>query len=135
MTTPRALMSNSVCVLVVDDDRDLRESVAAAAEEAGHAAAAAANGQEALEMLRGGVRISLVLLDLMMPDMNGEQVAAAIRSDRELAGVPIVLFSASSEARSIAGRIGVDGFLPKPFGLDKLSGLLDRYCRAPIATP
>ncbi len=82
-------------ILVVDDNVDVRESLAEVLELAGYSVETAENGRVALDMLVAEPA-ALVLLDLMMPVMDGWQVVEAMRGDRELAGVPVVIVSAST---------------------------------------
>jgi signal transduction histidine kinase/CheY-like chemotaxis protein len=81
-------------VLVVDDDADVRAIVRASVEGAGLAVAEAANGREALEQIADGLRPALVLLDLMMPEVDGFAFLDAIRADPALAGLPVVILTA-----------------------------------------
>src|SRR5204863_872330 len=80
-------------VLVVGDDDDLRETVQVVLEESGLRVTVAANGRAALEQLRAGARPSLILLDLMMPEMNGWQFLEHARKDATLGSIPIVIMT------------------------------------------
>jgi two-component system response regulator MprA len=102
-------------VLIVEDDRDIRECMADALEVEGYSVALAANGREALDQLRGGVFPDLILLDLLMPVMSGWEFRQEQLADPLLSGIPIVVVSASSP-----GGLRPDRHLPKPFGLDEL---------------
>jgi CheY-like chemotaxis protein len=105
----------AVCVLIVDDETDIREAIAELLAEEGYDVEGARDGAEALTKARR-CHPSLVLLDLMMPGMNGWEFRAKQRGDPELAAIPVVVLSA-------LGRVpGVDaaGFLQKPFELDDL---------------
>ncbi len=103
-------------ILVVDDDPDILDTVGEVIAAEGIPVVVAANGQSALDLLAGGLRPSLVVLDLMMPVVSGWEVLAAIRADRALADVPVVVLSASG-ARAPAGATC---FLRKPVELDTL---------------
>ena len=81
-------------ILVVDDDDDVREAIRFSLEVEGYAIEAAANGREAMTSLRAGARPCLVLLDLMMPEMDGWATIEALESDRELARIPVVVITA-----------------------------------------
>jgi len=93
-------------ILVVDDDEDLRESFAGVLEDAGYEAASAGNGREALDFLRSSPPPCLVLLDLMMPVMDGLSFITEKEADSELANIPVVVITAAagSRLRSIAPR-------------------------------
>jgi DNA-binding response OmpR family regulator len=102
-------------VLVVDDEVDIREAVSEVLADEGYEVHGAKDGAEALRKARD-VHPSLVLLDLMMPGMNGWEFRAAQATDPELSGIPVLVLSA-------LGRVaGFDaaGFIQKPFDLDEL---------------
>jgi two-component system cell cycle sensor histidine kinase/response regulator CckA len=102
-------------ILVVDDEEIVRNIATIALESAGFRALLATNGQEALEMLRDNAEISLVILDLTMPVMNGEQAIPLIKALRP--DVPIILSSGFSEAE-LSHRFessGISDFLQKPY--------------------
>jgi len=114
-------------VLIVDDDFALRDALCAALEGEGFAVAAVSNGREALEYLRSGARPSLVLLDLMMPIMNGWEFRAEQRQDPELADIPVVVLSAFARSGDEELR-GIGQFLRKPFQLADLLAAVRAYC-------
>lgn len=80
-------------VLVVDDDADLRDSLADLLREEGYAVTLAANGQEALDLLRGLKRPCGVVLDIAMPEMTGTEFYDAMRAEPALADIPVAIFS------------------------------------------
>ena len=111
-------------VLVVDDDRSIREGIQSVLESEGHQAFGAANGREALEVLRRIPRPGLILLDLMMPVMNGWELLEALRADADFATIPVVVVSAVSERRKIdASRV-----LRKPVAVGTLLGVVEELC-------
>lgn len=120
-------------VLVVDDDVDIRETVSGALEDEGYEVAMARNGEEALAYLKaaGNRRPSLILLDLMMPIMSGQEFRAAQEADPSLQAIPVVLVSASSDAASRARSMRVAGVLPKPLSLDILIDTVERFAQSP----
>jgi len=81
-------------VLIVDDDTDVRAILRASVEGAGLSAAEAANGREALDLLADGLQPALVLLDLMMPEMDGFAFLDAVRSTDATASLPVVILTA-----------------------------------------
>ena len=83
-------------ILVVDDDADIRDSVAEVLEDAGYRVQQAANGREALDYLQASAYPCIILLDLMMPVMDGPQFRAAQQSKPTLAGIPVVVISAGA---------------------------------------
>lgn len=117
-------------VLVVDDDRDIRETVRELLELEGWPVITARNGAEALEAMRR-VRPALVLLDLVMPVMDGEEVCRRCRADPALADIPVVIVSAAVGREERLRRIGAAGNLEKPVKIDTLFDLVRRFCGPP----
>jgi len=114
-------------VLVVDDERKIRDVVARYLEAAGFAVLVADSGQKALEVV-AQARPDLVVLDLMLPDLSGEEV---LRSVRTLAEVPIIVLTAkSSEEDRVANlRQGADDYLVKPFSPRELVARVEAVLR------
>lgn len=115
-------------VLVIDDDRDIRETLTEALEFNGYAVISAADGAEALQKLRQGPLPCVILLDLMMPVMDGFQFRREQRLDPNLAGIPVVVTTAGG--RADPRDIEADGYITKPLKLPKLLAALQRHCRA-----
>jgi diguanylate cyclase (GGDEF)-like protein len=108
-------------VLVVDDDRNLRKIIQTNLELAGYDVSTAANGEEALTML-DSMQPDLVVLDVMMPIMDGYEVARRIRRHPSNTHVPIIMLTAKSEVEDkLAGfEAGADDYITKPFGPQEL---------------
>ncbi len=114
-------------VLVVDDDADIRYALKTVLEVEGYHVALAANGREAWEWLQSAPLPALILLDLMMPVMNGTEFLGLVRTDTRLRSVPVVLVTAfGSLAQSVAAKS--QGLLGKPFDVEQILGLASRYC-------
>ncbi len=111
-------MSEDNCaLLVVDDNEDNRFTLTHRLKRQGYTnIAAAVNGREALDLLRAG-RFDLVLLDIMMPDLNGYQVLEQLMADERLRHIPVIMISAVDELDSVIRCIemGAEDYLPKPF--------------------
>ena len=108
-------------ILVVDDDRDIRETIVDALESAGYDVISAVDGVDALERLRREEqRPSLILLDLMMPRMNGMELWEELARVKTWARIPIVVVSADAQGRAHAATMGAVGYLRKPMGLREL---------------
>jgi CheY-like chemotaxis protein len=119
-------------VLIVDDDRDIRDSLADLLRGCGFAVACAADGQEALDWLKDNVRDTfLVLLDMMMPVMDGEAFLLAKENIPALWGVPVVVMTAGGGGgdRLRRGHV-IRDWLPKPIALPRLMGALRTYAPA-----
>jgi CheY-like chemotaxis protein len=112
-------------ILVVDDDPAILDLIAQVLLEEGYEVLAVSNGQTAVDLARK-VRPHLILLDLMMPQMNGWQVTAALKSDPQTRAIPILLLSARREMARTANELGVTAYLEKPFDLDDLLSRVQR---------
>ena len=117
MTTPRT-GERQPRILVVDDDPNIRELLTQEFTEAGYQVDVAANGREALATVRRE-RPDLVVLDVMMPEMNGFDVAAVLKNDPQTMDIPIVILSIVQD-RERGFRLGVDRYLTKPIDTDLL---------------
>jgi CheY-like chemotaxis protein len=113
-------------ILIVEDDADLREMMADLLALEGYRAATASNGREALEYLRQTGIPGLILLDLMMPVMDGWEFRREQRRDPELAPIPVIVLSALDPQR--AADIGGNAFLKKPLDFDRLIDLVRQFC-------
>jgi CheY-like chemotaxis protein len=113
-------MNDRPRLLVVDDDAELRQSTVDALADAGYETAVAGNGWEALAATQGPRIPQLILLDLMMPDMNGWQFREAQQRDARIRDIPLVVITASRDL--VNHPIDADGVLLKPFGLNDLLG-------------
>jgi CheY-like chemotaxis protein len=114
-------------ILVVEDDVDVRDALVQVLEFEGYRVASATNGQDAIDQLRAGAAPSLILLDLMMPVMDGRQFRVAQLGDPGLAAIPVVVLSAHSRVSEKAAELGAAAYLRKPIEIDSLLDLVDRY--------
>ena len=114
-------------VLIVEDDADLREMMAQLLLLEGFDAQTVANGREALEYLNQGNVPDVILLDMMMPVMDGWEFRREQQRDPELAGVPVIVLSALDQKR--VGDIGEAAFMKKPLDFDRLLDLVRKYCQ------
>jgi CheY-like chemotaxis protein len=110
-------------ILVVDDDRDVRNVLTLLLQAEGYRVATAANGRDALDYLNRGGHPDLILLDLMMPVMDGFRFRYAQQQDPDLARIPVVVVSACSEADSL----GVT-HVPKPVPFEQLLDVVRSKC-------
>jgi adenylate cyclase len=104
-------------ILIVDDNEDNRYTLQLLLESDGHERiSSAAGGNEALALIEKE-KFSLVLLDLMMPDLNGDEVLKVIKSDPDKRDIPVVMISADTDAEKVSQciELGADDYLPKPF--------------------
>jgi CheY-like chemotaxis protein len=118
-------------VLVVDDDPDIRETLVETLEQEGYRAIPAQNGVEALVALRDGPPPCLILLDLMMPLMNGWQFRALQQHEPRWAGIPVVILSSADHAVEQAASMGACAYLRKPVDLYRLLDTVQRWTGFP----
>jgi CheY-like chemotaxis protein len=113
-------------VLVVDDDGDIRDTLAELLESEGYEVAVAAHGEEALAYLRSAPAPRLILLDLMMPVMNGFEFRAEQLRDARLAAIPVVVITAGRPSN--ASSLNAKAVLTKPLGMFELLALVSDHC-------
>ncbi len=116
------------CVLVVDDDTDGRETLAEFLEAEGYPVARAANGRQALDYLQQARPPGLILLDLLMPVMDGYQFRQRQRQDPVLASIPIAVVSAVGPNSDQMAALEPAGWLVKPVDLEELLDIVQRHC-------
>jgi CheY-like chemotaxis protein len=116
-------------ILIVDDDADVREMLSQFFSIEGYTVATAQNGRDALDKLHSR-QVDLILLDLMMPVMDGWQFRMEQQRDTQLADIPVVVLSAVYNARERAGLLGAVDYMQKPVEFDKLIETAERYRRA-----
>ncbi len=117
-------------VMVVEDDRDVRESLAEVLSDSDYRSLQAANGQEAMDRLRASPdRPCVILLDIMMPVMDGLQFRALQCEDPQLRSIPVVVLTAHANILEAASRMRADACLKKPVQLDDLLEAVGRFCR------
>jgi CheY-like chemotaxis protein len=115
---------NHHTVLLVEDEVELRELMQEALELSGYLVVTAADGQEALEAIPRIDHLCVVLLDLLMPRMNGWDLFEKLRARPELASVPVIVHtSAPTQA-----PVGATRVLQKPVRLDRLLAIVQGYC-------
>lgn len=125
LTPHNAQHAGAPVVLVVDDDPDILEALSEILEAEGFEIRRARNGKEALERLEPDPP-NLILLDLMMPVMDGWEFAQRMRQKPAVAGIPLIVLSADRNVGSKAADIGAVGHLAKPFELNDLLDMVRR---------
>jgi CheY-like chemotaxis protein len=118
-------------VLIVEDDPDIREDLAELLRSRGYAVSTAGNGSEALDALSGGDLPRVILLDLMMPVMNGWDFRTRMLQDAQLSRIPVVLLSGASDVQQHAAALHAADFVTKPIKLERLYATL--ACYVPVA--
>jgi CheY-like chemotaxis protein len=116
-------------VLVVEDDPDALNAITAILEDAGYEAIGAANGVEALGQLgdhKG--RCDLILLDLLMPVMNGWDFRRKQRETPAFAHIPVLLMSAGAHMATVSGELNAAGYVTKPVEMPDLLAVVQQHC-------
>jgi CheY-like chemotaxis protein len=114
-------------VLIVEDDDAVAGSLAEVLDDEGYEAAIASNGQQALDWLHDHELPSLILLDLWMPVLTGDEFRQRQLQDAALAQIPVIVISAADDAQSRGRTLGAVAVLTKPIDLDRLLELVERH--------
>ena len=115
-------------ILIVEDDIDTREMLGRFLELEGYRVETAENGKRALERLGSGVEACVILLDLMMPVMDGWHFRVTQVQDSALANIPVVVLSGAGNIEQEAAALGVAGYVAKPFDVSSLLGVVQHTC-------
>ncbi|MGH9313900.1 MAG: response regulator transcription factor [Vicinamibacterales bacterium] len=118
---------NQPTVFIVEDDVDTREMIGRFLELEGYAVETAANGRQALDRLDGGTRACVILLDLMMPVMDGWEFRRLQARHAAFSDIPVIVFSAAGRDRM--QQIEANDYLSKPVDLDELLERISRFCQ------
>jgi CheY-like chemotaxis protein len=121
MTATKGVQPIPAKILVVDDETLVRNMMCDGLTAAGHTVLAAASGEEALQVVHAE-RPACILMDIMMPDLDGYDTCAALKADSRTASIPVLLVSATTDARVTdqAKRVGAAVVLRKPVRMDEL---------------
>lgn len=121
-------------VLVVDDDPDIREAICDVLSMRGIAVDSAGDAEAALAAMEREAP-ALVLLDLRMPGVSGEELLVRLRARPALAEVPVVVLSGDADAARVAAALRADGWLPKPIEMAELLAVVRRFCKPETPAP
>lgn len=114
-------------ILVVEDDDDIRDVLREVLAAEGYQVDLARDGLDAFGQLQAGDHASLILLDMMMPRMDGEAFLTSLKGRPELAGVHVIVISGNAQARDRAQELAAEACLVKPFEIDDLLGVVQRF--------
>ena len=117
-------------ILVIDDDMDIRDSLAETLRVEGYEVLTAVDGSQALELLQKGLRPKLILLDLMMPVMNGWKFLETVHERPEYAAIPVVVSTAMTSKEDSVQFAAA--FIKKPMDLASLLDFVRKYCGPPM---
>ena len=124
------MAEREAAILVIEDDLAIRGLLVDVLGDEGYTVRAAGDGEEALELLETW-RPALIILDQLMPRMDGAAFRAVQRTRPELAAIPTILLSAARDLSEQGSALDVTATMPKPFNLDELLALATRLLAAP----
>lgn len=114
-------------ILIIDDNADARDALQIALTREGHTVEAAGNGREALAQLYAGSRPDLILMDLVMPVMNGFEFRQVQLADPTLAAIPLIAFSAVTDPRETAQHLRAAAYVHKPASIEHLVAVIRQF--------
>jgi CheY-like chemotaxis protein len=115
-------------ILVVDDEPEALDAVVELFRGEGLTTMSARDGQEALDLIRSGLRPSLIVLDLKMPVMDGWEFCRRLAADEEVADIPIAIVTATASVEHLPERRTDAGFFRKPVDFNRLLKVVQRFC-------
>lgn len=122
-------MSSKPYIMVVEDSEDIRELLGVLYQSQGYEVLLASDGRDALTQLKNQADLpALILLDLMMPGMDGFEFKVEQDKDQRLAPIPVVIMTADANAKEKSQKIGARGYVRKPVELDTLLAVALKYC-------
>jgi CheY-like chemotaxis protein len=121
-------MTRRPTILLVEDDPETRDMMEAWLNASGYRVCTASNGRQALEVLQNEVPCAMVV-DLMMPVMDGAELRRHQQGMPAVASVPFILLSAAQNAERIARELGIADVMPKPFDPERLQAILAAHCQ------
>jgi CheY-like chemotaxis protein len=116
-------------VLLINDDADTTEALRLFIGRDGHAVETAENGEDALDVLRGGLRPCIIVLDLMMPVMDGFEFRYEQMKDPEIADIPVIVCSAAVDPQKAAQQLRAAAYVQLTSQLGTLRTLVREHCR------
>jgi CheY-like chemotaxis protein len=117
-------------IMVVDDDFGIREALSELLRDEGYNVFGAENGREAVDHLQSGAVPNLIIIDLVMPVMDGREFCGALSQDPELAGIPVVVISADLRLGERVGELEAAAYMTKPINVRALLDTVERHCPA-----
>ena len=106
-------------LLICDDDIDIVEMLEIVLDDRGLDIITETDSKRALELI-SSIKPDLVLMDLWMPVISGDQILKDMRKDEKLSAIPVVIMSAAQDGKEVAFKAGANGYIPKPFDIDML---------------
>jgi CheY-like chemotaxis protein len=125
-----AVQTSRRLILLVEDDPDSRACMRSLLEVEGYVVHTAADGAEALKHLRSGLKPGLIVLDLMMPGMDGFQFRKEQLRDPKLSAIPVVIYSGHHDAKANAALLEPTAYVQKPIDFERFLSLVSAHCAA-----
>lgn len=121
-------------ILVIEDDRDIRESLLQLFEIEGYASEGVSHGEDAMRLLaqEGRPHPDLIILDLMMPVMNGYEFRTLQLKNSELSKIPTIIISAGTDLEQQAGELKAQAYIRKPTNIEELMEIVGRFVKKPL---
>lgn len=115
-------------ILFCDNDKSIQEVVKIIVEEIGYEIETVSDNNDIIRKIKN-YKPDLLLLDLWMPNISGQEIVRKIKSDKQTRNIPIIIVSAIDQSKEIVKNMGVRDFLAKPFNIDDLIALVDKYLK------
>ncbi|MBI1863446.1 response regulator [Candidatus Microgenomates bacterium] len=113
-------------VFVCDDDPGIVDVVKIVLEDAGYTVVASRDSEKVVTTVKRLIP-DLILIDLWMPSLGGEQLVPILKKDKDCMQIPVIVISASKDTQEVAARVGADGYLCKPFDIDDLEQIVKKH--------
>jgi len=113
-------------ILICEDDEGIVDVTTIVLQEKGYSVESTMNGNDIMRIIKKN-KPDLILLDLWMPEMNGDEVASMLKSHIDTKEIPIIFVSASKDIKKIAGDSQVTDYLSKPFDISDLEKMVEKY--------
>lgn len=113
-------------VLACDDDEGIVDIIRIVLEERGYDIQVTTKSEQVLDLIKQK-KPDLILMDLWMPRLRGEEIVKKLKDNPDTAAIPIIVISASRDTVTIAKQIGADDYLSKPFDIEDLEKMVDGY--------
>ncbi len=116
-------------ILIADDEIQMLDVIARAVNSMGHTTIKCRNGRAALEILNDNPDIALLITDVSMPEMDGDDMVKQIRQDNEMPELPILIISGVIRAKDISNllKVGATAFMPKPVSISELKEFINKH--------
>jgi two-component system, OmpR family, alkaline phosphatase synthesis response regulator PhoP len=114
------------CMLICEDDEGIIDLAQVVIEDMGHRAIAEMNSSKVYTTIEK-VKPDLVLLDIWMPGLTGDEIVSYLKANESTRHIPIIIMSASKDTEKVAREVGADAFLTKPFEIGTLESIVEKY--------